>query len=171
MKSLSLYHAIVVDELPLSLKIEGSDLEVRMGFRHSDIFKNNDLFARQKDFLSSDNTGNNAIFTWLGLRFAFTWHKTSVFVFDSHSRDRNNHRISNGQSVLLEFRSVKVLNLFILNYFGKRSAHAITSQYDVQHMKIIASENSVQNILESLRHKRKLAHDELSRKKKKTKLK
>ena len=76
MKSLSLYHAIVVDELPLSLKIEGSDLEVRMGFRHSDIFKNNDLFARQKDFLSSDNTGNNAIFTWLGLRFALTWHKT-----------------------------------------------------------------------------------------------
>ena len=37
MKSLSLYHALAVDELPLSLKIEASDLEVRMGFRHSGI--------------------------------------------------------------------------------------------------------------------------------------
>ena len=32
-------------------------------------------------------------------------------------------------------------------------------------MKIVASETSVQNILESLKYKRKLAHDELSQKK------
>ena len=36
--SLSLYHRLAVDELPLSLKIEGSDLEARMGFHHSGIF-------------------------------------------------------------------------------------------------------------------------------------
>ena len=38
MKSLSLYHAIAVDELLLSLKIKGSDLEVKMGFRHTAAF-------------------------------------------------------------------------------------------------------------------------------------
>ena len=37
-KSLSLYHAIAVDELLLSLKIKGSDLGVRMGFRHTAAF-------------------------------------------------------------------------------------------------------------------------------------
>ena len=69
-KSLSLYHALAVDKLPLSLKIEGSDLEVKMGFRLSVIFNNNDLFAHQKDFLSSDDIGNGAIITCPGLSFA-----------------------------------------------------------------------------------------------------
>ena len=63
-----------------------------MGFRHSGIF-NNDLFAHQKDFLSSDDIGNGAIFTCADLSFALVWHKTSVFLFDSHSRDRNGHDI------------------------------------------------------------------------------
>ena len=64
-----------------------------MGFRHSSIF-NNDLFANRKDCLSSDDIGNDAIFTCAGLSFALVWHKTSVFVFDSHSHDRNGHDIS-----------------------------------------------------------------------------
>ena len=64
-----------------------------MGFRHSGIF-NNDLFAHQKDFLSSDDIGNGAIFTCADLSFALVWHKTSVFLSDSHSRDRNGHDIS-----------------------------------------------------------------------------
>ena len=168
MKSLSLYHALAVDELPLSLKIEGSDLEVRMGFRHSGIFNNNELSAHQKDFPSSDDIGNGAIFTCAGLSFALIWHKT--FVFDSRSRDRNGHHISNAHSVLLEFHSIKVLSLYIINYFEKKSANAISSQYDFQYMKIVASETSVQNILESLRHKKKLVHDELSQKKKRQNL-
>ena len=37
MKSESLYNALAVDELPLSSKIEGSDLEVRTAFHHSGI--------------------------------------------------------------------------------------------------------------------------------------
>ena len=64
-----------------------------MGFRYNGIF-NNDLFAHQKDFLSSDDIGNGTIFTCAGLSFALIWHKTSIFVFDSHSRDRNGHDIS-----------------------------------------------------------------------------
>ena len=64
-----------------------------MGFRHSNIF-NNDLFVHQKDFLSSDNIGNGAIFICAGLSFVLIWHKISVFVFDSHSRNRNGHDIS-----------------------------------------------------------------------------
>ena len=75
-----------------------------------------------------------------------------------------------GQSFLLEFRSVKVLNLFIINYFEKSSANAISSQYDVQYMKIVASETSMQNILESLKQKGILVHDKLSRKEKRQNL-
>ena len=112
MKSLSLYNALAVDEPPLSLKIEGSDLEVRMGFRHSGICNNNDLLAHQKDFISSDDIGNGAIFTCAGLSFALIW-----------------------------------CNLFIINYFEKNSANAIPSQYDVQFMKIVASETSAKVII------------------------
>ena len=83
------------------LKIEGSDLEVTMGFRHSGIFNRNDLFARQKDFLSSDDIGNGALFTCAGFSLALIWHKTSVFVFDSHRRDRNGRHVFNGQSAFL----------------------------------------------------------------------
>ena len=75
-----------------------------------------------------------------------------------------------GQSFLLEFRSVKVLNLLIINYFEKSSANAISSQYDVQYMKIVASETSMQNILESLKQKGMLVHDKLSRKEKRQNL-
>ena len=50
-----------------------------------------------------------------------------VSVFDSHSRDRNGHHISNGKSIFLEFRPVKVLNLFIINYFEKYSANPVSS--------------------------------------------
>ena len=112
MKSLSLFNALAVDEAPLSLKIEGSDLEVRMGFRHSGICNNNDLLAHQKDFISSDAIGNGAIFTCAGLSFALIWR-----------------------------------NLFIINYFEKNSANAISSQYDVQFMKIVASETSAKVII------------------------
>ena len=75
-----------------------------------------------------------------------------------------------GQLFLLEFRSVKVLNLFIINYFEKSPANAISSQYDVQYMKIVASKTSMQNILESLKQKRMLVHDKLSRKEKRQNL-
>ena len=141
-----------------------------MGFRHSGIFNNNELSAHQKDFPSSDDIGNGAIFTCACLSFALMWHKTSFLVFDSHSRDSSGHHISDDQSVLLVFRSVKVLNLFIINYFEENSANAISSQYDVPYMKIVASETSVQNISESLKHKRELVHDEFSRKKKRQNL-
>ena len=41
-----------------------------MGFRHSGIFNSNDVFARQKDFLSSDDIGNGALFICAGFSFA-----------------------------------------------------------------------------------------------------
>ena len=72
------------------------------------------------------------------------------------------HHISNGKWA---FRSVKVLNLFIINYFDKNSANAISFRCDIQHIKVISSESSEQNILVSLRHMRKLVHEDLFRKK------
>ena len=129
---------ILMQSLSLSLNIEGFDSEVRMGFCRNSIFNNNDLFAHQKDFISSDDICNSEIFTCAGLSFALICHKTSGFVFDSHN-NRNGHYISYGQSVLLEFRSVKLLNLFIINYFEQNLTTAISSQYDFQCIKIVAS--------------------------------
>ena len=130
----------------MPFKIEGSDLEARMIFQHSGIFNNNDLFAHQKDFLFSGDIGNGATFTCAGQSFTLIWPKTYIFVFDLYSHDVNAHHISNGQLVLLEFCSVKVRNLFIIKYFEKHSVNSISSQYDIQYMKIIESEANVQNI-------------------------
>ena len=58
------------------------------------------------------------------------------------------------------------MNLLIKNYFEKNPVNLISSQYNIQCIKIAASEASMQHILESLRDKRKLVHEELPWKKK-----
>ena len=58
------------------------------------------------------------------------------------------------------------MNLLIKHYFEKNPANLISSQYNIQCIKTAASDASMQHILESLRHKRKLVHEELPWKKK-----
>ena len=45
-----------------------------MGFCHCGIFNNNNLFANQKSFLSSDDIRDDAIFTCAGLSFSLICH-------------------------------------------------------------------------------------------------
>ena len=65
MKFLSLYSALAIDQLPLSLEIEGSDLEVVTATFFIVI-----IFAHHKYFLSSDDVSHGAIFTCAGPSFA-----------------------------------------------------------------------------------------------------
>ena len=121
-----------------------------MDFRHSNIF-NNGLFAHNKDFLSSDDMlqyllvlvsalyshGIKHLFLYLihlvviEMVTIFPWPISSLRVSFSKSPKSTHYKL-----------------------FEKNLANAISSQYDVQYMKTVASETGLQNILESLRKKR-----------------
>ena len=127
-KSISL---IAADELPLSVNIEGYCIKVGKLMLYSDIFNAIDLFLYHKQ-ITSEVLGNGAIFTCAGFSFALIWNKNSVFVFGSHSRDRNGCRVPNGQSVLLGLRSVDILNFFIIKYsLEVINSSSMSLQYDI----------------------------------------
>ena len=66
--------------------------------------------------------------------------KKSILVFDSHSRTSQGVRIANSQSVLLEFCSIKALNLFIMKYYEKIYESTSTLQYNIQYINVKTSE-------------------------------
>ena len=90
---------LAVDELPLSLKLKGCDLEVTMLEPYSNRFSKFDLFTDHKK-LSSTEAGNGAIFTCVRISFALIWGKKSAFLFDSHSCNNEGCHDLNGLSVL-----------------------------------------------------------------------
>ena len=118
MKSLKAFQPLAVDELPLSVNIERCCIKVRKLMLYSDTFNATDLFLCHKQ-MASERLGNGAIFTCAGFSSALIWNKNSEFLFDSHSRDRNDCHAPNGPSVLLELRSVDILNSFIIKYLGR----------------------------------------------------
>ena len=92
-----------------------------------------------------------------------------LLVYLIHEVNESMH-IQTGSIISLRISFSKSPESFIINYFEKSSANAISSQYDVQYMKIVASETTMQNILESLKQKGMLVHDKLSRKEKRQNL-
>ena len=116
MKLLDTRGALCIDQLPLSVDIEGFNIRAQKLMLYSDLFNSVDLFFYYK-CLSSDKIGNGAIFTCAGTSISLIWNTNSVFVFDSHSRDSNGCHVSDSKSVCLEFHSVEVLNYFIMKYF------------------------------------------------------
>ena len=70
--------------------------------------------------------GNGAIFSCAGFSCALIWTKKSMF--GTHSRNSQGVLIPNGQSVLLEFRSITALNLFIMKYYKKNCDSTSTLQ-------------------------------------------
>ena len=107
-----------------------------------------DLFLYHKQ-MTSESLGNGAVFTCAGFSFALLWNKNSVFVFDSHNRDRNGCHVSNGQSVLLELRSVDILNSFIIKYFWEViNSNSMSLQYDIQYIDIDISDTDIEKHLD-----------------------
>lgn len=54
--------------------------------------------------------GNGAIFTCGDLSISLIWARNSVFVFDSHFRNKEGYQVANGKAVPLEFSSLTALN-------------------------------------------------------------
>ena len=95
MKLLEARGTLCIDQLPLSVDIEGFNIRVQKLMLYSDLSNSVDLFFHHK-CISSDEIGNGAIFTCAGSSIALIWNTNSVFVFDSHSRESKGCHISDG---------------------------------------------------------------------------
>ena len=135
MKCLGVPKPLAIDELPLSVKLKGCDLEVTMLQHYSNRFSKFDLFIDHKE-LSSTEAGNGAIFTYAGISFALIWGSKSVCLFDSHSRNSEDFHDPNGLSVLLEFSSFTFLNNFILKYFEEPFNNSACLQHYILDMEV-----------------------------------
>ena len=93
MKLLEARGALCIDQLPLSVDIEGFNVRAQKLILYRNLFNSVDLFFHHK-CLSSDEIGNGAIFTRAGTSIALIWNTNSVFVFDSHGRDKKGCHIS-----------------------------------------------------------------------------
>ena len=152
MKLLEARGGLCIDQLPLSLDIEGFNIRAQKLMLYNDLFNSFDLFFNH-ECLSSDEIGNGSIFTCAGTSIALIWNTNSVFVFDFHSRDSKGCHISDGKSVCLEFCSVEVLNCFIMKYF-EYAKNTRFLKYDIQYIKVEASHTDILNILIVLSHRR-----------------
>ena len=86
MKLLDAREAFCIDQLLLSVDIEGFNISAQKLMLCSDLFNSVDLFFHLK-CLPSDGTGNGAIFTSAVTSIVLIWNTKSVFVFESHTRD------------------------------------------------------------------------------------
>ena len=119
-KCLEVHEPLAVDDLPLSVKLKGWNLEVTILQYCSNRLNKFDLFINHNK-LSSAEVGNGAIFTCAGISFALIWGKKSVFLFGSYSRNSEGCHDPNGLSLLLEFSSFTFLNKFIKNTLRNHS--------------------------------------------------
>ena len=91
------------------------------------------------------------IFTTGGYSISLIWNKSKVFLFDSHSRDNNGLFICNGTSVLLEFKSLSVVEKYIKTEYSKHISNFNKTQYDLQYIRVgHGSNNNVSSILNSI---------------------
>ena len=96
--------------------------------------------------------GNGAIFSCADFSCALIWTKKSMF--GTHSRNSQGVLVPSGQSVLLEFRSITALNLFIMKYYEKNCDSTSTLQCDIRYIKLETSKTAAQNVLDSLEKQR-----------------
>ena len=114
----------------------------------------NDVFENYRH-LTQRNTGGGAIFTCAGFRVAIMWSKTSLFLFDSHSRNNQGFHDRNGKATLLEFRWMTSLNNFLKTFFIENVSVSAETQYDLQYISVNVSDENKHQILDSLGGRRR----------------
>ena len=141
--------ALSMNELPQNIMIENHNIEIEMLSEHFGLLGQNELF---KDHKFCD-TGNGLIFTTGGFSFSLIWSKNSVFLFDSHSRDKNGAFVSNGSSVALSFKSLIGVQNYIKTEYLKQFPNFHHMQYDIQYVRV--SKDSLSAISDSIKKYRK----------------
>jgi len=96
-----IYQPLAVDELPPNFLLEGINVSAQRLVHESHIFSDkNNLFENYSHY-DANQKGNGAIFTCNGFSVAAIWGQDHVFVFDSHSRNRQG--LQNGEAYFENF--------------------------------------------------------------------
>ena len=98
-KDINILRPLSVEELPKTVLINGHVLKVEMLSNVNRFLGASILF--DKDVLP----GNGLIFTTNGYCFSLIWTKRNVFLFDSHSRNKEGSFVESGSSILLAFKT------------------------------------------------------------------
>ena len=100
---------LFMNELPNCIAIENRNVDIEMLANYCGLLGENSIF---KGHLNRD-IGNGLIFTTAGYSFSLIWNKNSVYLFDSHSRDRNGYFTEQGTSVALSFKTLTDVEKYI----------------------------------------------------------
>ena len=150
MKSLKVFQTLAIDEIQLSVNVEGCCIKVRKLIFYNNVVYDVDLFLYHKQM--TESLGNGAIFICAVFSFALIMNKNSEFVFDSHSRDRNDCHVPNGQLGLLELRLVSILNYFIIEYYWEIiNKNLMSLQHNIQYIEVDIYDADIGNTLLSIK--------------------
>ena len=113
-KSINTNMALNVDDLPANINIEGFSLDVILLENEAGVMNSTEQFNVPKmSFQTKTNTGTRAIFFIYGYTFALIWHKSEMFLCDSHSRNKEGLITADGASILLKFKTLNDVQNYI----------------------------------------------------------
>ena len=133
-----------VEELPETVLINGHVLKVEMLSNVNILLGAKILF--DKDVL----LGNGLMFTTNGYCFSLILAKQNVFLFDSHSRNKEGAFVESGSSILLAFKTLSYVEKCIKTEYAKHILNFSDTQFDLQYIKITTESTSASSILSSV---------------------
>ena len=145
-------------ELPRNIMIENAVMEVDMLGNYFGLLGKDNIFENNA---SIRETGNGLIFTTGGFTISLIWSKNSVFLFDSHSRDGNGTFTSNGNSIVLSFKSLIDVNCYIKMEYSKHLSNFHEQQYELQYVRVRAKDNT-SAISDAIKRNRKRVQNKAS---------
>ena len=143
-KDNNILRPLSVEELPETILINGHVLKVEMLSNVNRLLGASILF--DKELLP----GNGLIFTTNGYCFSLIWAKQNVFLFDSHSRNKEGSFVESGSSILLAFKSLSDVEKYIKTEYAKHILNFSDTQFDLQYIKITTESTSASSILSSV---------------------
>ena len=108
-KDIGLYGvALEFEELPNTIMIENVRIPVRKTYLETGLLRRsaNETFLCVTDYFNLHPNKSGLIFLIGGFSFLIIYTTGAVYVFDSHSRDRNGFASPSGTSILMKFRSL-----------------------------------------------------------------
>ena len=138
-KLLGISRPLFMCELPRNIMIENTVIEVDMLGNYFGLLVKDNIFENNA---SVRETGNGLIFMTGGFTISLIWSKNSVFLFDSHSRDGNGTFTSNGNSIVLSFKSLIDVNCYIKMEYSKHLSNFHEQQYELQYVRVRAKDNT-----------------------------
>ena len=114
-KDVNILRPLSIEELPETVLINGHVIKVEMLSNINSLLGANNLFDNHEDVLP----GNGLIFTTHGYCFSLIWAKQNIYLFDSHSRNKDGSFIASGSSILLAFKTLSDVENYIKTEYAK----------------------------------------------------